>query len=725
MAYGAIKFTEFTDNCDIDWKIQIYKEDWPATNTSFTTGPTGFDLQYKGESLDDKIKSSELSFSFFSQSSSDDTFLRTMATDPPSTYIVEVFRDTAGTISPYWKGVMQTSNFEIKDAFYPQEYKLRAICGLQLLKSKTTQGLTNLVKGDYTNQFTLDTSNVQTATLGSIITSCLSTLPSEDLWTSSETFVRRRGCWNETAGAGGYPNDTFHNIAMDSRYLYKDLNSGGGSTTYEFFKCFDVIEEILNLMNARLYQEDGVWRLEQIGIFNNINNLTTPPRYYRISKSNILLGNGDGDSVISDITATGSQYIKTAGMLTGFSEVIRRVETRIESGEFDNKFIQYNLTNLTTVETPSPSSDFINTTLRRSNTNQFVSVRWTWRANNLTGGPLSTNPYERFYIAVNCFIKCGNKYLQIDLDSSSSTYGEHIWDTSLNPFYSPAILEDFQTCDMSAYPIMQSNTDQLNANPNFDYLGFNPPSTNSQFQIPSENEIEVYLYYRINKFFYSQLEGNDVTSDFSSSDFDVDLSAVMGDAGLMVSIVDENGLVGSSNKIIATNAPSGTEIDGGNLIQDTVRFENLQLFSSAPSLLFRIGSSSSSSFSTALYQWLNVLQYTGQETDFTRLRSKEKVAMQTSSLDLIRGVLLKRDKRQLGLTNDNTTLVLHKPIYIDTTLYLIVGLKFSAVSGSYEVTLQELEYNFSDVDMTTDQVSLTTEEAVQNWTLTGPTLLQS
>ncbi len=717
MAYGAIKFTEFTDNCDIDWRIQIYKEDWPATNTSFTTGPSGFDLQYKGESLDDKMKSSELSFTFFSQSSSDDTFLRTMATDPPSTYIVEVFRDTAGSFAPYWKGVMQTSNFEIKDAFYPQEYKLRAICGLQLLKSKTTQGLTNLVKGFYSNQFTLDTSNVQKATIGSIIVSCLSTLPSEDLWTGSETFVRRRGCWNDEFSISAYPNDTWHNIAMESQYLYKESNSGG-ATIYEFSKCFDVIEEILNLMNARLYQEDGVWRLEQIGIFNDIDNLTTPPRYYRISKTNLQLGNGDGDAVISDITTTASQFIKSAGMITAFSEVIRRVETRIE-GDITNKFIRYNILNLTTVETPSPSSDFINTTLRRSNNNQFIKVDWGWRATNL-GGAMSTNPYDFFYFPVNCFIKCGNKYLQIDLDSSSSTYGEHIWDTSLNPFYSPSMLEDFQVCDLS---INSSNTDQLSADPTFSYIGFNAGQNNSQFEIPSDNEIEVYFYYRINNFFYVNVEGDDVTSDFSTSDFDVDITPVGGTVGLKVAIVDENGQIATSNKIIATNSPSGTEIDGGNLVQDTIRFENLQLLSSAPSLLFRLGSASSTSFTSNLNNWLNVLQYTGQETDFTRLRSKEKIAIQSTSLDLIRGVILKRDKRQLGLTNDNTTLVLHKPVYIGTTLYLIVGFKFSAVSGTYEVTLQELQYNFSDVDMTTDQIALTSEEAVQNWTLTGPTLL--
>ena len=59
MAYGEIRFAEFTDNTDIDWKIQIYKNGYSGSNTSFTLG-SGFSLNYKGDSLDTN-ESSELS----------------------------------------------------------------------------------------------------------------------------------------------------------------------------------------------------------------------------------------------------------------------------------------------------------------------------------------------------------------------------------------------------------------------------------------------------------------------------------------------------------------------------------------------------------------------------------------------------------------------------------------------------------------------------------------
>jgi hypothetical protein len=106
----------------------------------------------------------------------------------------------------------------------------------------------------------------------------------------------------------------------------------------------------------------------------------------------------------------------------------------------------------------------------------------------------------------------------------------------------------------------------------------------------------------------------------------------------------------------------------------------------------------------------------GTATDLTRLRQQEKIAMQSNSLDLIRGTLLKRDLRQLGLSNDGTTLLLHKPIYIGTKLYLIVGFNLSAVSGAYEVTLQELEYNFAAVALGTDLISLLMENLTETWT---------
>jgi hypothetical protein len=708
MAYGAVKFTEFTDNCDIDWKIQIYQKDHSGANTSFTTGPTGFDLQYKGERFDDKMKSSEITFSFFSTSSGDDTFLTNLSTDLPSTYLVEVFRDTAGTNSTYWKGIIQTSNIQIKDTFYPQEYKLRAICGLQLLKSTTTLGLSNLIKGGYSDKYTLDTSDVQTITFGSIITSSLSTLATEELFTTSETFVRRRGCWNAT-GMDAYPNDTWHEIGYLSKNLYEEKNSTT-TTTFEFKKCFEVIEEILDLMNARLYQEDGIWRLEQLGIFNDINNLSTPPRYYRIAKDSDQLGSGNGNAVTTDITATNSQFIKSAGMLTGFSEVIRRIETKIEGvDDFDQDFIEYYQNNLPADPTPI-AADFINSNLSRTNTNQFIKLEFSWRANNLTGALLPNAPLDEYHIPVNCFIKCGTNYLQTDLDSTSSTYGQKIWDTAANPYIPTDVLVQAYGAPLLTF---LSGTDSYNINPIY-YIGFNPPTSNAQFQIPSDDIIELYFYYRVIKTPQGQISSIDDTASFSSSDFEVNLQPSYPNIfGFKLSIVDENGSYIKQTKFTSINSPSGTEVEGGNIIEETINFENTQIQTSARFILFK---NSSGQWVSNLYSWNNVLQVVGTGTDLTRLRQKEKIAMQSNSLDLIRGTLLKRDLRQLGLSNDGTTLLLHKPIYIGTKLYLIVGFNLSAVSGAYDVTLQELEYNFAAVALGTDLFALLMENLTETWT---------
>ena len=83
---------------------------------------------------------------------------------------------------------MQVSNLKILDEFHPQEYQLRAICGLQLLKSETMDGLQNMVKGAYSQKYTLDTADVQTVTFGSIITASLATIPTAELYSLTDTL---------------------------------------------------------------------------------------------------------------------------------------------------------------------------------------------------------------------------------------------------------------------------------------------------------------------------------------------------------------------------------------------------------------------------------------------------------------------------------------------------------------------------------------------------------
>ena len=98
-----------------------------------------------------------------------------------------------------------------------------------------------------TVKYTLDTADVQTVTFGSIITASLATIPTAELYSLTDTFVRRRGCWNNTA-MDAYPNDTWHEFGILSSNLYT-LDDNGNP---DYRKKFDIIEEILDLMNARL-----------------------------------------------------------------------------------------------------------------------------------------------------------------------------------------------------------------------------------------------------------------------------------------------------------------------------------------------------------------------------------------------------------------------------------------------------------------------------------------
>jgi hypothetical protein len=298
------------------------------------------------------------------------------------------------------------------------------------------------------------------------------------------------------------------------------------------------------------------------------------------------------------------------------------------------------------------------------------------------------------------------------MDSTSSTFGEKIWDTASNPFIDT---DTFELNGLSGANIstFSSATGYETVNHTY-FLPFNPPTTNSQYQIPSDDNIEIYFYFRV----FKQAAGTNFTTDdtasFGASDFNVDLEPVFPNIyGYEVSIVDENGAVVQSTLFTSINAPSGSEINGGILIEEEVDFENAQVPTSAYQLRIK---NSSGVWTTNLYDFQNVLQTTGISEDLTRLRQKEKIAMQPISLDRIKGKIIKRDLTTIGLTNNADTLSLHDPIYIGSKLYLIIGMKFSAIEGEYIVTLQELKYDFSVTAAAADQISLFIEALSETWT---------
>ena len=93
-------------------------------------------------------------------------------------------------------------------------------------------------------------------------------------------------------------------------------------------------------------------------------------------------------------------------MQLGFSEVIRRIETRIEGVDgFAEDYVEFDPRNVSADSTPI-AADFINTNLTRSNTGQFVQLNFSFLAQHI--GDTHKRTFHNIYSRSQSFYKVWN-----------------------------------------------------------------------------------------------------------------------------------------------------------------------------------------------------------------------------------------------------------------------------------------------------------------------------
>ena len=149
MAYGTRFNSEFLDNIGRAYKVEIMQDGYTGVNTSFKLDETGFTLNYPGQGNDifDPMKASECTIGFNSESAFMDLLISDIFEKSEGTFILKIGYDLTGGTSytDYWKGVIIADNIEEVDDYYPQTYYIRAICGLETLKSKNANDISSIL----------------------------------------------------------------------------------------------------------------------------------------------------------------------------------------------------------------------------------------------------------------------------------------------------------------------------------------------------------------------------------------------------------------------------------------------------------------------------------------------------------------------------------------------------------------------------------------------------
>ena len=289
MAYEITNRAKFKDDNGIYYELHILKDNYVGSISEFNVGGDGFKLSYKGrgEKVDTAIHSSEITFEFVLRDNDDRNRILDIMSQQEGKYIARIYMNNAGTevdfesVSPvgrFWTGIIIMNESIMEDIDYPQIIKLRAIDGLELLKSKQINEISNIYN-ERTNE-TDATIKVADSngdfeggyyTFQSIILGILNQNPITEVFTdnvATDFLYLFAGNWwsskTNVTEAQGY-NDCSNIIICKSSAFYQRPSTPGGAIKY--MTCYDVLNKILFYLNARIHQQEGAFHIVQLSTF--------------------------------------------------------------------------------------------------------------------------------------------------------------------------------------------------------------------------------------------------------------------------------------------------------------------------------------------------------------------------------------------------------------------------------------------------------------------------
>lgn len=652
MAYQAIRHSEFKDKNGVQYVISILKKGYTGTSTAFKCGAQGFELKYsgEGEDMDDPFKSSECTFEFNSESTTDDNFIISLIDADESDFLVEIKKDTTPSslsYSSFWKGVLIVDNATLKNAFYPQAFVLRAVDGISLLKGKKVTEMTNLwnidggILGGVIEDFSVDTAGGPTwggsvYQHRSLVIAALRTIPTSELFgtSNSDTFLYVTNCWeNQTnlASSTSYKKmDFLYGVANRSDTFYTQKSEG----EYKFMSIHEMLKSILNFYNLRLFMDtDGYWREIQVGVYET--NKTADLQYVRYIKTDsgkVATGSGiTADFNIGDILTTSDTAFKYAVGETEFAyeKQIKEIELKTKKADtdlydFNDNFADNPTTSIGLNANPI-ASDYSQTFVYcQAGSNMTFTFTARNKYTRTAQGAAQANYYYLLYFFQ--VIKLSNYYLRWN-----PTTQKYEWSTTFQPVFSFA--------NNYWHPVL-SNIGGI-----FHWSQtYGDSSTGGMDVVPVDGQIEYYNYWDL----FAWFNGSVVSvNHLSTAHLDVDYDPDIMNNGVGAKSIEINLFVDGQQvqqtDLVIQNRPSGTLVDGGLELQREVLITGQPGIVTNKTIYNYDGSDSFPFFDSwkhdTVNNWRN--RYTVSTlTSLPALKGIEMIGLQPKNRNLLRGDII-------------------------------------------------------------------------------------
>jgi hypothetical protein len=249
----------------------------------FDMGEDGFSISYKGDSSDiiKGVLPSSCTISMLIVDEAMEAFINDIANSAENRFVLRIFKFDFSSKQYFleWIGTIVPDLSSFDDVNYPFMFTFNAIDGIGKLK-------------DIDFEPAADTSFI------GFILKILSQLDSFEFFDDTDVILSTHVNWYAASMFDTAPDDTLDPLAISKvdPQAYTTLDE---QKNRQYKKSYDVLSQILEQWNARMFLADGHFYFIQI---NELQNASIKLRHYYKS--------GDASSVVSELTSniTGFQY---------------------------------------------------------------------------------------------------------------------------------------------------------------------------------------------------------------------------------------------------------------------------------------------------------------------------------------------------------------------------------------------------------------------------------
>ena len=323
----AVRFYgDFANDIGIQFRINIYDNDFSAASEEVVVGVPGFSLTYEGNNQEEfqPILASRCDFTLYNEGGNFQAWLNSIVpASEEGRFPIEVLTDP-GTVDEavFWRGLLLPEQLQIMDEPLPSAVNFTAADDLVQLKETTYDDISGITT---------------TSTVTEQIIEMLKLTRSSDLWGSSDIYFRYA---NDFVTDGFTTGDFIGSIGMYAPTI-------PGTSPLEYHNAFDILRSICISFNARLFQAEGIWHFLPINKYErrSLGGVDYDDLHqYDKTGTEVTWTLLDRTQWISNqlITTTGTNRLdKMAGNTIEYSRPVKRVSrTRVHRG---NEFLfQYN-----------------------------------------------------------------------------------------------------------------------------------------------------------------------------------------------------------------------------------------------------------------------------------------------------------------------------------------------------------------------------------------------